>query len=136
MSILDRIDLIIKNSGLSVRQFELGIEKSNGYLNALKNREGIPQVDVVVRILEKYPEYNMKWLLTGEGSVFNEKKNIVNEPERKYNVNKTIDDLLNEKIESKLNEYKKSIVELTINELDKEILEARSKIIQKNKKNG
>lgn len=139
MSILERIFLIQKKSGLSVRKFETRINKSNGYLATLKNRGSFPSADVILTIINEFPEYDIKWLMTGEGSDLKKDNIMLNEPHENYLKDKTIDDLVNEKIELKMKEFKMkefkdSIVQLILNEIDNEILEARSKIQQENKK--
>lgn len=63
----------IKHAGLSARQFDLSIGASNGYtLRMKKNRASIGS-DVIENILRIYPQLNVVWLLTGEGSMLKEK---------------------------------------------------------------
>lgn len=58
---------IVKDLGYSERKFELSINKSNGYINSMRKRNGSPTVDVLHDIVDKYPQYNINWILTGEG---------------------------------------------------------------------
>src|SRR5690554_6601188 len=69
MSILDRLEYIQRNEGLNKSEFERIIGKSGGYISALKKRESVPGSDVMLRIAENLPQYNIDWLITGNGSM-------------------------------------------------------------------
>ncbi len=69
---IDRLIQFIEHAGLSARQFDLSIGASNGYtLRMKKNRASIGS-DVIENILRIYPQLNVVWLLTGEGSMLKE----------------------------------------------------------------
>ena len=66
---IDRLMQFIQQAGLSARQFDISIGASNGYtLRMKKNRASIGS-DVIENILKIYPQLNVVWLLTGEGSM-------------------------------------------------------------------
>ena len=68
MSILQRVIHIQKEvSPNSIRAFELGIGKTNGYINSMVKNNGVPSATVLSIIISKYPYYNALWLLTGKG---------------------------------------------------------------------
>ncbi|MGC1471504.1 MAG: S24 family peptidase [Psychroserpens sp.] len=76
-NITDRILLIAKNEGIRITSLERSIGASKGVLSrAIQNRTDIQSKWIVI-IVEKYPHYSSKWLLTGEGSmlVSDQKKN-------------------------------------------------------------
>ncbi|WP_181256212.1 S24 family peptidase [Aurantibacter aestuarii] len=54
--------------------FEQSIDASNGYINSISKSIGIDKVE---SILEKYPNLNIEWLLTGNGDMM--KTNANNE---------------------------------------------------------
>ncbi|UOB16613.1 helix-turn-helix domain-containing protein [Abyssalbus ytuae] len=132
MSILERILHIRKHSGLSTRQFEFKIGKSNGYINQLKKRGSSPAADVISKIIESYPEYNLQWLMTGEGDMYSKNVDLSSEPAAKYQDKKSIDQIVDERIDirikSELENYKSTLIQLIIDELDKEIIASNKKL--------
>ena len=50
-------------------KFEAVLEKSSGYFNTLKRNKSIPGSDVLIKISENYPKYNMRWVMTGKGEM-------------------------------------------------------------------
>lgn len=81
--VVARISEIVKDLGYSERKFELSIKKSNGYINGMRKRKGSPTVDVLYDIVDKYPQYNIIWILTGEGEM-KLSATKVDEPKRSY----------------------------------------------------
>ncbi|MDR0829229.1 MAG: helix-turn-helix domain-containing protein [Prevotellaceae bacterium] len=67
-TITDRLILIIRQLGLSNNAFaeKIGISQQTLF-NYTKGR--IPSVDVVEKIINKYPEINTDWLVTGRGEM-------------------------------------------------------------------
>lgn len=66
---IDRVMQFIKHMGLSARQFDLSIGASNGYtLRMNKNKASIGS-DVIETIVRTYPQLNLVWLITGEGTM-------------------------------------------------------------------
>lgn len=67
-SVKDRLILFIDYLKLSKSAFEQSIGVYNGFVNQVTNRTG---VDKIGKILNKYPQLNKEWLLTGEGQMLN-----------------------------------------------------------------
>lgn len=63
MSVKERLKSFIKDEGLSVKAFEESINVSNGYVNSISKSIGQKKLEL---ILEKYPNLNLEWLLTGK----------------------------------------------------------------------
>lgn len=88
MSILNRIHIIRENERFNKSGFEKAIGKSNGYLNTAEKSGTDPSVEVLLNIKKKFPQYNLEWLLTGEGSMTVELdkylKNQTSEPKAIY----------------------------------------------------
>ena len=79
----ERLNLIIKHLDISIYAFakNIGITQQT-FSNYLKGR--IPSADVIEKIVEKYPEINCRWLITGKGEMYIENsiqttENIKNE---------------------------------------------------------
>lgn len=68
-NISDRIALIIKEEGISIRAFEQHIGCSNGVISKCINKGTDISSLWVSKIIETFPKIDPKWLLTGEGSM-------------------------------------------------------------------
>jgi hypothetical protein len=69
MKISERISQIIGQENISVRSFENIIGCSNGTIaKSIKNGTDISS-RLVSCIVEKFPQYNTEWLLTGNGDM-------------------------------------------------------------------
>lgn len=66
-NISDRIALIIKEEGISIRAFEQQIGCSNGVISKCINKGTDISSLWVSKIIETFPKIDPKWLLTGEG---------------------------------------------------------------------
>lgn len=75
MSVKERLKNYIKSQGLSVTAFEKSINVSNGYVNSISKGIGS---NVIESILEKYPNFNLEWILTGK------EIDYVVEPQQEY----------------------------------------------------
>ena len=62
----ERLNIYIKATGNSVRGFERSIGVSNGWVSDVKSKVDI---NVVSEISLKYPDLNIRWLFSGEGSM-------------------------------------------------------------------
>lgn len=93
MGVVQRMVEIQQESGLSQRAFETSINKSSGYLNQLQKNNSMPSIEVVLKILEVYPKYNLNWLITGSG--------------HKLNTESTGFDFLPDQVQEKETAYKK-----------------------------
>lgn len=65
--ISERIVKILDNEGISTRAFELKIGASNGLIARCIGKGTDISSVWVSKIIETFPQYNAKWLLTGEG---------------------------------------------------------------------
>ena len=70
MTIKDRIYRFIKETDLSVRQFEKNVGLSNGAVSKMGNST---RRSVLDKIFLAYPNINQVWLLTGEGEMLKDK---------------------------------------------------------------
>lgn len=68
-NISDRIALIIKEEGISIRAFEQHIGCSNGVISKCINKGTDISSLWVSKIIEIFPKIDPKWLLTGEGTM-------------------------------------------------------------------
>lgn len=66
MSVKQRIKEFVEYKKISERQFCLSIEVSPAYISAMRTSI---QPDKVLKIASRYPELNVGWLMTGEGSM-------------------------------------------------------------------
>lgn len=79
MEFSDRIKLICKELGISVRDFEQKCGLSNGYVNNIKKGISLTKLDV---ILNCYPDINRDWLVYEEGSMFKTANEFNDDPAR------------------------------------------------------
>lgn len=84
MSVKERIKEFVKYKNIGIIDFEKSINVANGYVNSISKSIGIDKINI---ILDKYPNLNIEWLLTGKGMMLKttEDPNIVGEPETIYN---------------------------------------------------
>lgn len=68
-NILDRINKIAENNGVSIGSIERNIGASKGVLSRALAQKTDIQSKWVIKIVENYPDISEKWLLTGEGSM-------------------------------------------------------------------
>ncbi|AUX17383.1 hypothetical protein [Flavobacterium columnare] len=74
MSVKNRLKDFIKSQNLTVSAFEKSINVSNGYVNSIS--KGIGGEDFMT-ILEKSPNLNINWLLTGKDEMLKSEKQVV-----------------------------------------------------------
>lgn len=65
----NRIEQIRKDKDLKVDPFCLIIGVSSTMYNKYIKNISIPGADIIGKILKNFPEYNMEWLLLGEGEM-------------------------------------------------------------------
>lgn len=83
-NILSRIEAISKKEGLTITAFERTIGASKGVLSRAINNGTDIQSKWIQTIVENYPLYSPRWLLTGEGDMISQptKKNDENFSEK------------------------------------------------------
>ena len=102
---------------LRISFFESEIGLSHGYVNSITKNIGNDKLE---KIVERFPELNIEWLLFGKGSMLKSSapdSAVVNEPETPYNY--TV---------SKLDQAQQKIIAL-----QEKLIEARDKLIDKDK---
>lgn len=75
----DRIFALVQAYDMTAGQFaeEIGVQKS-GMSHIFSGRNN-PSLDFVQRVLDRFPEVNINWLILGNGSMFNSINTQVNE---------------------------------------------------------
>ena len=78
---VDRINLLIKAKNVTAKQFaeEIGIQPS-GMSHILSGRNN-PSLDFVMKVIKRWPEVNINWLMFGMGEMYASVP--LNAPERK-----------------------------------------------------
>lgn len=66
----DRIAYIIKSEALSNLQFAQIVGASPASVTHLLSGRNNPSVDMICKIARRFPHYNLRWLLLGEGKVY------------------------------------------------------------------
>ena len=67
---VDRINLLMKAKNVTARQFaeEIGIQPS-GMSHILSGRNN-PSLDFVMKVMKRWPEVNINWLMLGKGEMY------------------------------------------------------------------
>ena len=79
MSTKERLKSYCKSVGLTVKEFEVSIGASNGYVNSISKGIGEDKLSIII---EKFPNLSIEWLLTGKGKML--KEEVVTEVEDSY----------------------------------------------------
>lgn len=69
MKIIDRIFLYIDKQGLAVSRVERDLGIGNNTLGKARERGKGIGAEIVAKFVEVYPDINLNWLITGEGSM-------------------------------------------------------------------
>lgn len=96
--IKDRIALLVEYKGLNSSRFADIIDIQRSRMSHVMSGRNNPSIDVIAKIVEKFPDISMSWLVTGMGDMLvlpNElscsSSNIKEEDEPVYNSSKTSD---------------------------------------------
>ena len=119
---INRLMQFINYSGLSARQFDLSIGASNGYtLRMSKNRASIGS-DVIENILRTYPDLNVVWLLTGEGTMLKSQQEdeILDFDKLSPEKQKEIEQIIEIKIKERQREELKDLLREVADEIGKQ----------------
>lgn len=69
-NVIDRLIQFQQSAGVGgMNKFESYVGISNGYLSNMKKKEGAVSSDVMLKVLAKFPDLNLDWLITGEGDM-------------------------------------------------------------------
>lgn len=74
--VLENVKKFIDYKGISIAEFERNIGMSNNSFRKSLNNGGNIGSDKLENILKVYPEINASWLLTGEGTMLKDTKNL------------------------------------------------------------
>lgn len=66
MNTKERLLLFIKDTGITVSEFERKCSLSNGYIKKVKGSIGSDKIEDIIRA---YPQLSRVWLLSGEGEM-------------------------------------------------------------------
>ena len=66
----DRIQHIIKAENLSNLQFAQIVEISPASVTHLLAGRNNPSLEIIAKIAKRFPHYNLRWLILGEGSIY------------------------------------------------------------------
>lgn len=123
---IDRIMLFLNEIGLSARQFDISIGTANGYTLRMKKNNASVGSDVIEKIINTYPQINLVWLITGQGTMFVDK--ISNKNSAVDLDMNTLERLVEKTVEAKLSKDNAKLRQELLDEIDKEIQEAKRKL--------
>ena len=66
----ERIESVIKSLGLTARQFAAEIRVQPGTISNMMAGRNNPSLEVMKRIMERYPTLNPEWLIAGRGDMW------------------------------------------------------------------
>ena len=116
---IDRLIEFISYAGLSARQFDISIGASNGYTLRMKKNSASIGSDVIENILRVYPQLNVVWLITGEGTML--KEELKKESLEFDELPKNRQDEIERIIEQKIKERQKKELQFLLKEVAEEI---------------
>lgn len=116
---IDRLIEFISYAGLSARQFDISIGASNGYTLRMKKNSASIGSDVIENILRVYPQLNVVWLITGEGTML--KEELKKEPLEFDELPKNRQEEIERIIEQKIKERQKEELQFLLKEVADEI---------------
>lgn len=66
----DRLLYIVRTEGMSNLQFANEIGISPAAVTHILSGRNNPSLDIIAKIASRYPQYNLRWLILGEGETF------------------------------------------------------------------
>lgn len=66
----ERIESLMKSMNLSARQFATEIHVQPGTISNMMSGRNNPSLDVMKRIMDRYPTLNPEWLIAGRGDMW------------------------------------------------------------------
>lgn len=82
---IERISLVLKTKNITPAQLadELGVQRSG--ISHILNGRNKPSLDFVQKLVKRYPDINLNWMMFGEGAMMNPYpyKSVVEERDRK-----------------------------------------------------
>jgi transcriptional regulator with XRE-family HTH domain len=114
---VDRIKLILKVHNITASRFadEIGVQRSS--ISHIVSGRNLPSLDLIQKILKRFPDINSEWLLNGNGSMmrnsepdlFNIEEKVAEKPMEENNIEEEISEDIIEQ-EAEINE-KQIVVE-------------------------
>jgi transcriptional regulator with XRE-family HTH domain len=98
---VDRIQLILKVNNLTASRFadEIGVQRSS--ISHILSGRNMPSLDLIQKILKRFPEINSEWILNGSGSMMrNQQPDLFNIVDEVPDVDKKLQEII-ENIEDK-----------------------------------
>jgi repressor LexA len=87
MSVKNRVKDFAESQNLTISAFEKLIKSSNGYVNSISKSIGLDKLELII---ENFPNLDIEWLLTGNGSIIKSEKqqeiSAVNESRAEYGI--------------------------------------------------
>lgn len=74
----ERLSQIVEYYKLSVREFERIIGVSEGVINKTLQRNTGLKAETIQKIVEKFPQISLNWIVLGQGEMFNNSANLDN----------------------------------------------------------
>lgn len=72
---IERLGVFINTLGISISEFERNVNIGNGYIGKQLKRKGSIGSHIIEKVLYKYPQLNVVWLMTGrERMIVNKSK--------------------------------------------------------------
>lgn len=93
-SVVDRIRKIMDHENISVKELEIKLESSRGFLSKTFTRNNDIGSKWLVKLVTLYPKLSARWLLTGEGSMIEVENEYVREKALKLRIKELEDDLI------------------------------------------
>jgi phage repressor protein C with HTH and peptisase S24 domain len=85
--VIDRLIKFQQSSGIGgMNKFESYVGLSNGYLSNMKKKGGFVSSEVMLKVLAKFPDFNLDWLLTGRGEMLRQGAPLASSPEMRPRV--------------------------------------------------
>jgi hypothetical protein len=116
---VDRLMQFIKYAGLSARQFDISIGASNGYTLRMKKNSASIGSDVIENIIQKYPQLNLIWLITGEGEMLNPDLATLQSGELPYEQKRELEKIIEKKIKARQEAELKELLKEVTEEIEK-----------------
>lgn len=110
---INRIIQLLGELNISARQFDLSIGTGNGYTLRMQKNNASVGSDVIERIIKKYPQINLIWLITGKGDMF-----VTNTEDKPVRSKVEIEAYINKRLNQKLSKEKKAFLEEILNEIE------------------
>ena len=116
---IDRLIEFIEYAGLSARQFDLSIGAANGYTLRMKKNHASIGSDVIENIIRTYPQLDVVWLLTGEGTMIkNEEKQVVDFDQLPKAQQEDIERIIEQKIRERQEKELKALLKDVTDEIE------------------